>query len=127
MKYLLDINTLIALAYANHTGHDQTEGWFKDQWGGDYYFCSLLEMGFVRVSLQAKFEPSIQSAVARLGVMKDALDACTITDDLTAQDLPAYVRAPKQVSDGHFLALAHRHDINFVTLDQHIPGAITID
>ena len=126
MKYLLDINALIALAHVNHSAHDKTEKWFRDQWGAEYYFCSILEMGFVRVCLQAALEPNIRSAIARLGVLKAALNAHNLSDDLAASDLPAYVQSPKQVTDGHFMALAHHHGVNFVTLDQRIPGAVTI-
>lgn len=127
MKFLLDINTLIALAHANHAGHDRAEKWFQAQQGAEFYFCSLLEMGYVRVCLQARLEPSVRWAVAHLALLKSALNARNLADDLTAEDLPTYVRAPKQVTDGHFLALARRHGMQFVTFDSGIPGAHLVE
>jgi predicted nucleic acid-binding protein len=48
------------------------------------------------------------------------------TDDSDAAMLPAWVKGPKQIMDGHLAALAKRHGARLATLDNGTPGAFVI-
>jgi hypothetical protein len=47
-------------------------------------------------------------------------------DDLDASRLPRWVKAAKQITDGHLMQLAKTNGAVLATLDQNIPGAFLI-
>jgi len=49
-----------------------------------------------------------------------------IPDDLGAAHLPAFVKTPQAVTDGHLVELARKNSLCLVTLDRGIPGALII-
>jgi hypothetical protein len=54
------------------------------------------------------------------------LPAPFFSDDLSAQELPSWVRVPRQTTEGHLAALAKAHGAMLATLDGKIPGAFLI-
>lgn len=130
MTLLLDVNALIALAHEGHADHHRASAWYAglpDE-GVTLATCSMCEIGFVRVSVQAGLEASVPEAVDTLcGLMASSrIPFGRLTDDLGAADLPPHVLGPKQITDGHLLALARRHGCSLATLDRGIPGAVLI-
>jgi toxin-antitoxin system PIN domain toxin len=127
---LLDVNVLVALAHEGHAEHRRVSRWYASLQnpGIQLATCSITELGFVRVSVQTGLEESVPEAVDTLTSMvaSSRIPFLRIADDLGATDLPAHVRGPKQVTDGHLLALARRHKGSLVTLDRGIPGGVTI-
>lgn len=53
MTYLLDVNALVALGFAHHEFHDRVAGWVRAQRFPPLATCSITELGFVRVMVQA--------------------------------------------------------------------------
>ena len=49
-----------------------------------------------------------------------------IPDDLGAAHLPAFVKTPQSVTDGHLVELARKNSVRLVTLDRGIPGSLFI-
>jgi hypothetical protein len=49
-----------------------------------------------------------------------------VPDDLGAAHLPALVKTPQLVTDGHLVELARKHSLQLVTLDRGIPGSLFI-
>jgi hypothetical protein len=49
-----------------------------------------------------------------------------LPDNQGVDDLPLWVKGPKQITDGHLLALARVHGAEMATLDERIPGALLI-
>jgi hypothetical protein len=49
-----------------------------------------------------------------------------ISDAHDVSHLPGWVRAPKQVTDGHLSQLASAHGAMLATLDESIPGSYLI-
>ena len=47
-------------------------------------------------------------------------------DDLSAAQLPAFVKSPQSVTDGHLVELARKHSVRLATLDRGIPGSLFI-
>ena len=53
MKYLLDVNALVALGFIHHEFHGRVAAWIKHNEFPDLATCSITELGFVRVLSQA--------------------------------------------------------------------------
>jgi len=56
MKYLLDVNALVALGFLQHEFHERVAGWVRtltSRGVPELATCSITELGFVRVLAQA--------------------------------------------------------------------------
>lgn len=130
MRWLLDVNTLIALAHQGHADHSRVISWFASLMNSEARLvtCAITELGFVRVSIQAGLENSAPEAAETLRGLKTSsrIPFDLISDALGADRLPAYVSGAKQVTDGHLIELAKEHVAQLATLDKGIPGAYLI-
>ena len=130
MKYLFDINVLLALAHQNHADHQKAGVWFQAVASSATQFCTcaISELGFVRVSVQTGLEPDIFSAQRTLSIFKQSnrIPFEILSDAVGVSVMPKYVKAPAQLTDGHLLALASSVGAKLVTLDRSIPGAVLI-
>lgn len=130
MRYLLDVNALLALAHTGHAHHAKASAWYAGiaRSATGLHTCAITELGFVRVATQLGLQPDIASARAAL----DALKASSrvrfelVPDDLGAAHLPAFVKTPAAVTGGHLLELAKKNAMKLVTFDRGIPGATRI-
>lgn len=130
MRYLLDVNVLIALGHTGHAHHTRAIRWYVSalKTATGFYTCSITELGFVRVSVLTGLQPGVSAAREAL----DALKASSkvrfelVADDVGMSQLPAFVKKPQSLTDGHLLELARRHSMKLVTLDRGIPGAVFI-
>jgi predicted nucleic acid-binding protein len=130
MRWLLDVNALVALAHQGHADHPRVSRWFASLIGSEARIAtsSITEIGFVRVSIQAGFESNAPDAAETLLGVKGSsrLPFELVSDSLGADRLPIYVMGAKQVTDGHLLELAREHAMQLATLDKTIPGAYHI-
>jgi predicted nucleic acid-binding protein len=130
VRYLLDVNTLIALGHVAHAHHQRAQRWQSGLSAGVDVLgtCAITELGFVRVSVQSGLQANLFTARTALERLK-ATGPVTYElwpDSLGADRLPAYVRKPAELTDGHLLELARIHGARLVTLDGSIPGAVLI-
>jgi hypothetical protein len=128
MNYLFDVNALVALGFSHHEFHARVAAWIQAE-SPSLVTCSITELGFVRVLAQAPgYGVSIVQAQTILLRLKKsrALSHTFIPDDHDVSHLPAWVKTPKQTTDGHLLQLARGHTAMLATLDQRIPGAYVI-
>jgi predicted nucleic acid-binding protein len=132
MKYLLDVNSLLALAVLEHEFHPRVAAWV-DRLAGkglpELATCSITELGFVRVLGQAQlYGSSVAQARELLLALKNskAMRCTFIPDDRDISCLPRWVRSPKQTTDGHLVELAKANEAVLATLDRRIPGAFVI-
>jgi len=129
VKYLLDVNALMGLGFSPHTFHDRVERWLKSMDRADLATCAITELGFVRILAQLPdHEISVKSAQEMLALLKATSRASFtfIADEHGIDRLPAWVKHPKQTTDGHLAALAKAHGAILATLDEKIPGAFVI-
>ncbi len=129
MKYLLDVNALVALGLIQHEFHDRVASWVLAQQFPPLATCSITELGFVRVLSQAPaYGFTIAQARTLLLRLKkaSALALTFIADDHDISHLPAWVKTPKQTTDGHLVQLAGTNSAVLATLDERIPGAYLI-
>ncbi|MBZ5645059.1 MAG: PIN domain-containing protein [Acidobacteriia bacterium] len=132
MKYLLDVNALLALAIWEHEFHARVARWVERigaRGVPELATCSITELGFVRVLGQAQqYGASVAQARELLLELKNSerVRWIFIPDDHDISHLPKWVRTPKQTTDGHLAGLAKANEAVLATLDRRIPGAFVI-
>jgi predicted nucleic acid-binding protein len=129
MRYLLDVNALVALGLAHHEFHDRVANWVQSQRPASLATCSITELGFVRVISQVSMYGLniIQAQTLLLRLKKSpVLPIQFIADSLDISHLPTWVRTPNQTTDGHLVQLAKANDATLATLDEKIIGAFLI-
>jgi predicted nucleic acid-binding protein len=129
VKYLLDVNALIAFGYSQHQFHGDVAGWVRSQQIDSLLTCSITELGFVRVLAQSVAYgftvPQARDLLLQLKKSR-AFRLEFVPDRNDISYLPNWVQFPKQTTDGHLKGLAETHGAIFATLDHRIPGAFLI-
>lgn len=124
MIHLLDVNVLLALGHVAHPDHAIAIRWFASQPPSDNFAtCSISEIGFLRVSLNARFVADLAEAKNALAGLLSSPRFTRLNDPLGFDTLPRYVIKAADITDGHLLALATHHHAKLCTLDTGIPGA----
>lgn len=129
MIYLFDVNTLVALGFMNHEFHNRVARWLQSTRSLELASCSITELGFVRVLAQAPaYGLTVVQARTLLGRLKQsrAHPFHFLSDEHDISHLPTWVKAPKQLTDGHLAQLAKAHNALLATLDENIPGSYLI-
>jgi hypothetical protein len=129
VKYLFDVNALVALGFAHHEFHERVARWLKAERLPPIATCSITELGFVRVLSQLPpYGLSVAQARSLLLRLKktDALSLSFIADNHDIAHLPAWVKSSKQTTDGHLVELASATGAVLATLDSKIPGAYLV-
>jgi predicted nucleic acid-binding protein len=129
MTYLLDVNAFVALGFAHHEFHDRLARWLRAQHFPPLATCSIIELGFVRVLVQAPaYGLTIAQARTLLLRIKraDTPKFTFIPDNHDISHLPTWVKTAKQTTDGHLAKLATANGAVLATLDTRIPGAYLI-
>ena len=116
MKYLLDVNCLLACIWSDHVHHPQASKWIA---GKELAVCPLAQLGFLRISTNPK---------VRTATMADARTA--LGDFLTkngvefvAADMPALSSSPaksEQVTDHYLADLAVSKGCKLATFDTRL-------
>ncbi len=129
MIYLLDVNALVALGFINHEFHARVASWVQSRNSPKLASCSITELGFLRVLAQAPaYRFTVAQARTLLLRLKEGRTSCLtfIPDEHDVSHLPVWVRAPKQITDGHLSNLASAKGAILATLDESIPGSYLI-
>lgn len=123
MKYLLDVNALLAAIIAGHPQHSLADRWLT---GKQLALCPLSELGFLRVSTHPKaYHFSVP-------VARQALEAFVATH--RPEFVPANFSAvglnagrSDAMTDIYLATLATRHKMKLATLDTGIHhGAVEV-
>ena len=126
MRYLLDINALIALAHSAHSLHARASAWSFGLPVTEVFLTTpITELGFCRVSVNMGMQPDVDAARRALRKLKTSPGHVFefLPDALGAGVMPAYVKTPAALTDGHLLELARANNATLATLDSRIPGA----
>ena len=129
MKYLLDVNALIAFGVTQHQFHKRVVDWIHAQQGATFLTSSLTEIGFVRIVASVPiYDLNVAQARNLLLALKENTDLPLgfLADGNDISQLPVWVINPRQTTDGHLLQLATAHEAVLATLDEGIPGAFLI-
>jgi len=130
MKYLLDVNVLLAWGWADHADHTRAASSIaalNAQNDVTMLTSSIPELGFVRVSVQRTGgRLSVAEAAETLAGMLRSLGTRHqfVFDDLSStNDWPDWCAGASRTTDAHLVTLAGKHGARLLTLDTGIPGA----
>jgi predicted nucleic acid-binding protein len=129
MKYLLDVNVLVAWGWSDHADHERTAAWIasaKKQKTTVLLTSAIPELGFVRVSVQwTGGRVTVRQAGETLAGMLTSLGTshAFLPDDHAARDFPEWCHEAARTTDAHLLMLAEAHGARLATLDAAVPGA----
>jgi predicted nucleic acid-binding protein len=133
MRYLLDVNALVALGFLQHEFHQRVALWVRASGASkgllELVTCSITELGFVRILTQApQYGFTVVHARTLLLSLKSEkiLKFGFLPDDHDVSQLPAWVKTAKQITDGHLTQLAKANGAILATLDAGIPKAFLI-
>ncbi len=129
MRYLLDVNALIAFGVTQHQFHQRVVDWIRSQRGSAFMTASVTEIGFVRVVASvAMYDLNVaQAKRLLLGMKANRTQPLTfLADGNYISALPMWVKSPAQTTDGHLAQLANANGALLATLDKGIPGAFLI-
>jgi predicted nucleic acid-binding protein len=132
VKYLLDVNTLVACGWEDHAEHSRVASWVRQQRSKPdslLLTSAIPQLGFVRVSVQrAAGQVTVGEAAEILAGMLAALGDRHefVPDNQMARDFPAWCRTAAQTTDAHLGKLAQSLGAKLVTCDQGIPGTLLI-
>jgi len=129
MNFLLDVNALIALGFADHEFHARMVAWVRSQRFPRLFTCSISEIGFVRILAQAHPDQfNTEDAKKLLFRIKKAPELTLefLSDDNDISVLPVWAKTPGKVTDGHLEQLARSHGAVLATFDAGIPSACRI-
>jgi predicted nucleic acid-binding protein len=129
MRYLLDVNALIAFGISRHQFHQRVVDWIMSQHGSTFLTTPVTEIGFVRVvSSVPIYDLNVSRARTLLLGMKEnaTRPLAFLPDNNDILVIPEWVSAPAQVTDGHLARLAIEHEALLATLDEKIPGSFLI-
>ena len=132
MKYLLDVNLLVAWGWSDHVEHERAVIWIasaRKQKATMLLTSSIPELGFVRISVQRTGgRVTVREAGKTLAGMVSSLGTrhVFLADDRSARDFPDWCHHASRTTDAHLLQLAEAHGAKLATLDTGIPGAFLI-
>jgi len=133
MKFLLDVNVLVAWGWSDHSEHRRAAKWIGEmirKRNVSLFTSAIPELGFVRVSVQrAAGRLSVEDAAESLAEMLKSLGRRHrfLLDDLSSgAEWPEWCQSASKTTDAHLFALAEKHQLQLATLDLGIPGAFLI-
>ncbi len=127
MRYLLDVNALVALGFAHHEFHHRVATWVHAEKSLSLATSPITELGFVRVLAQAPiYGFTVAQARSLLLRLKKTPQFVFIPDSHDISHLPAWVKSAAHTTDGHLAQLATANGAVLATLDERIPDAYLI-
>jgi toxin-antitoxin system PIN domain toxin len=123
VRFLLDVNVLVGLAFPLHSSHQRAHTWFRRKTDRLWATCPLTQAGFLRVASRALGggRDSVQQALAGLERDCQSPGHEYWPVDVDLRDLSDAQRSRlighNQIADMQLLMLAHRHKGQLATLD----------
>ncbi len=121
------MNVLVALAWPNHVHHGRALRWLRGVSEQGWATCPVTEVGFVRVSSNARAIPEARSpaqAIALLVRIRALQGHEFWSDDVSPCDADARaferVVGHRQVTDAYLLDLARRRGGTLATVDREL-------
>jgi uncharacterized protein len=121
------VNVLTALTWPNHVQHERAVAWFARVCEQGWATCPITEVGFVRVSSNARVIPEARAPGEAIDLLRQlrGLSGHTFwNDDVSPTDGDAhpFIHAigHGQVTDAHLLTLALRRSGRLATFDRGI-------
>jgi hypothetical protein len=126
---LLDVNTLLALAWPNHQFHIAVLARLEQRPVSRWATCALTQLGFVRLSSNPKIMEVRKTPAEAVDLLADLISdqQHVYLDTLPAVPQSAHLfrhlLGHQQVTDAYLLGVAEANDAVLLTLDRRIVPA----
>jgi predicted nucleic acid-binding protein len=117
VKYLLDINALLAWEHPNSPHHAGFHAWAAQTAKAALWTCAHTELGFLRVSMQV-FGYSLHQAADALAVIKHHAGGYILA--APAPRLPTWASTAAKTSDAYLVQIARENGMRLATFDRGI-------
>ena len=117
MKYLLDVNALVASRYTEHTHHAAFQRWAMKVGFSNLCTCAHAELGFLRISMQT-MRLSRKDADNGLAEIRKRVGGYIA--DCPRPNLAAWADTGSKTTDAYLCQLAHAHGLQLATFDNGI-------
>jgi predicted nucleic acid-binding protein len=121
LRYILDVNALLAWEHPSSPHHEAFHRWAKEVGSYNLWTCALAELGFLRVSMQV-FSYSLSQSADALDSIKSS--AGGFIDTAPSPRLPSWASTPSRTSDGYLVQLAQENGLKLATFDSGIRGSL---
>lgn len=126
VRFLLDVNVLVALSFPDHPSNSAARSWFRREPDRLWATCSIVQSGFVRTStfLLGGNRGDVQKSLAILEAQcRRAAHEFWFVDtnllDLTGSERSRLI-GPRQITDMQLLMLAYYRGGQLATFDKGI-------
>jgi len=123
VKYLLDVNALMAWSHPSAAEHAHFHAWAKAAGFDALATCAHVELGFIRVTMQT-LRFSLEDAQKALAEMKKHTGGFVAT--APSPWLASWASTTAKTSDAYLVQLAESAGLKLATFDTGIPGAVQI-
>jgi hypothetical protein len=123
VRFLLDVNVLVALAFPLHEFHGKAHSWFRREHDRQWATCALTKAGFLRVASQALGGGRAAACEVLEGLERDCRSPhhayWPVDTDLRelSDSMRSRLIGPNQITDMQLLMLAHRQKGQLATFD----------
>lgn len=132
MRYLLDVNILVAWGWEDHGAHTKVTEWLAAVLSAPdtlLLTSAIPQLGFVRVAIQRT--GGAVTPVHAASILNSMLSGLAdrhhfLPDDQASFTWPDWCQSAAKTTDAHLLALAQAHSAQLATLDKGIPGALVV-
>lgn len=128
-RYLLDVNTVLALLDPRHIFHEMAQAWAASEPEALWLTCPLVQNGVMRVAAHASYPNSLGTVRAVREILQSFCassrhelcpdDVCLLDDRWIAQP---EALTPARLTDLYLVALARHHRARLATFDRRIPA-----
>jgi predicted nucleic acid-binding protein len=122
VKFLLDVNALMAWSHPTAHGHAHFHAWAKAQGFDQLATCALSELGFLRVTMQ-RYGITLADAEKLLEVIRVNAGGFV---ECPPPKLPTWATSASKTSDAYLVQVAAAAGLQLATFDTGIPGAVQI-
>lgn len=125
MRFLLDVNALVAALCPASPHHVAFDAWAAKQKTSDLATCAITELGFIRVS-SAALGFTIGDSRKLLQAFRASGPGYVGQLSSPADHLPAWAARHAHTTDGYLCAVAREHGLQLVTFDAGIKDPVVL-
>lgn len=128
-RFLLDVNTVLALLDPKHVFHEAAHTWAGKVLESHWLTCPIVQNAVIRVASQPAYPNHLGTPAAVREILEDFCasprhEFCP--DDISLVDDSRIARpdlfTSSRVTDLYLLALAHHHQARLATFDRRVPA-----
>ena len=120
MKYLLDVNVLVAWHCATHPKSARLHEWRGGNQSAKLFTCAIVELGFLRVLMQGYKYDRMQAEMALESIRKTLSG---YVEKLPQPQLANWCAKGENTTDAYLCQVAKVNGLKLLTFDARIPDS----